>query len=80
MSRTVLYEAHGPFEIKPSGKPVWVCMCGLSKNKPLCDGSHARAKDEEEGKLYVYGKERILEKYARLDAHTSALAQNGARP
>jgi CDGSH-type Zn-finger protein len=28
-------------------------MCGLSKKKPFCDGSHKRAKDEEDGKLYL---------------------------
>jgi len=26
----------------------------LSKNKPFCDGSHHRTKDETPGSLYVY--------------------------
>ena len=29
-----------PYRIDPSAHAVWVCGCGLSKNKPFCDGSH----------------------------------------
>jgi CDGSH-type Zn-finger protein len=36
-------------------------MCGLSKKKPFCDGSHKRAKGEEDGKLYLYDQERRVE-------------------
>src|SRR4029453_14283434 len=27
---------------------VWICMCGLSKNQPFCDGSHKEVVDEED--------------------------------
>ncbi|MBI4014406.1 MAG: CDGSH iron-sulfur domain-containing protein [Candidatus Aenigmarchaeota archaeon] len=36
MARIVKHEAKGPVEVNEN----WVCMCGLSGNKPLCDGSH----------------------------------------
>jgi len=47
----------GPYEIRIEGKEfvvkigdkeevkqnaIYLCRCGLSKNKPFCDGSHGR--------------------------------------
>lgn len=54
MARKVTKTAKDPFEVKPQGKSVFICMCGLSKNQPFCDGSHVKIQDEEEGKVYVY--------------------------
>ncbi len=60
MSRLIKHDEQHPCEIKVSGESKWICMCGLSKNKPLCDGSHKKTKDEENGKLYEYeGDTRI---------------------
>jgi CDGSH-type Zn-finger protein len=46
--RRVVKIANKPLEIKPQEKSVWICMCGLSKNQPYCDGSHKKVADEED--------------------------------
>ena len=55
--RRALKTANKPLEIKPQEKSVWICMCGLSKNQPYCDGSHKKVADEEDGKTYEYDSE-----------------------
>jgi CDGSH-type Zn-finger protein len=55
--RKVIKTANQPLEIKPQQKSVWICMCGLSKNQPFCDGSHKKVTDEENGKTYEYDSE-----------------------
>jgi CDGSH iron-sulfur domain-containing protein 3 len=55
--RRVVKSDQKPFEIKPQDQSVWICMCGLSKNQPFCDGSHKRTREEEEGKTYEYDAE-----------------------
>jgi len=55
--RRVVKSDKRPLEIKPQQESVWICMCGLPKNQPFCDGSHKTTRDEEEGKTYEYDAE-----------------------
>ncbi len=57
MSRKVIKEAKMPLEVKPQKESVWICMCGLSKNQPFCDGTHKKVLDEPEDKIYEYNEE-----------------------
>lgn len=61
MARLVKKTAHEPMEINVGGESKWICMCGLSKDQPFCDGSHHRAKDEDPKKTYVYDNEKRVE-------------------
>ena len=54
MARLVRKEDRGPMEVKVGNVSKWICMCGLSSNQPLCDGSHKKTADEEAGKVYRY--------------------------
>lgn len=54
MTRLVQHEEKIPKEIKVGNESTWICMCGLSNKKPLCDGAHKQTDSEEEGKLYQY--------------------------
>lgn len=58
MAREVRHEATEPDvldedDMGADGK-IYVCRCGLSSRKPLCDGSHNATTDEEDGVVYRY--------------------------
>lgn len=56
MTRAVKLEAKAPMEVKVGNESKWICMCGLSENKPFCDGTHKKCNGEEDGKVYHYDK------------------------
>jgi CDGSH iron-sulfur domain-containing protein 3 len=67
MARMVKHERNLPYEV-PEGTelPLYICACGLSKNKPFCDGSHRRTKDENLAETYVYddnGRVQVTKQY-----------------
>lgn len=57
MARKVIKALQEPFEIKPQSESVWICLCGLSKNQPFCDGTHKKTTAEAEGKVYEYDEQ-----------------------
>jgi CDGSH iron-sulfur domain-containing protein 3 len=61
MARIVTSTHDQPIEITVGGESKWICMCGLSKDKPYCDGSHAQCAGEEHGKWYRYENGKRVE-------------------
>ncbi len=56
MTREVTHEAKGPelIDTEDHDGTIHICQCGLSSNKPLCDGSHAVTAEEEDGIRYKH--------------------------
>jgi len=64
MARLVKHDAQHPMEIKVGSESKWICMCGLSANKPFCDGAHKKTTDEKHDKIYAYEGEKRVEIYS----------------
>ena len=54
MARLIKITDSKPVKVEIGGEHKWICMCGLSKNKPYCDGAHKQCHDEKEETTYVY--------------------------
>ncbi len=59
VARKITHDAEGPYvvdedELQDQGGTVAVCQCGLSSNKPHCDGSHQAVADEDDDVVYEY--------------------------
>ncbi|RBI58375.1 CDGSH iron-sulfur domain-containing protein [halophilic archaeon] len=59
MPRKVTTDEDEPYivdeeEFEEQGGTVVICQCGLSSNKPFCDGSHQNCVDESEEVVYEY--------------------------
>lgn len=72
MAREVTHSARGPLKIDEDDideekGDVAICLCGLSREYPFCDGSHRVTEDETEGVRYKYedddpgGPRRVIE-------------------
>ena len=66
MARLVKHEKNAPYEIAADAQlPLYICGCGLSNNKPFCDGSHKKTRDEG-AETYVYdanGRVKVTNAY-----------------
>jgi CDGSH-type Zn-finger protein len=58
MARLIRHDAGGPAVIDVNGKIIEICQCGLSQDKPFCDGSHEKVRGEEPNQLYIYSESR----------------------
>jgi CDGSH-type Zn-finger protein len=72
MGREVRHDATEPAildadDLGDDGK-LYVCRCGLSETKPLCDGSHRRTRDEAADTVYRYDPDDVASDRCEVEA------------
>lgn len=67
MTRIIEHAETSPIAVPKDSVPgshIHVCRCGLTRDAPLCDGSHRVARREQPGRLVRYsqqGEELVAE-------------------
>ncbi len=69
MARLVRHDRNRPYLIQVGDQNIAICACGLSKNKPYCDGTHKITRDEEPEKLVAYDEQHNRLVVQLLDEH-----------
>lgn len=80
MARYVRHDRNRPYVIQVGDKNVAICACGLSKNKPYCDGTHKITRDEEAEGLYAYDEQTNRVKVQLLDENGNPITPPSEYP
>jgi CDGSH iron-sulfur domain-containing protein 1 len=85
MVREVRHDATGPLKVDENDVDdekanIAICLCGLSEEYPLCDGSHRATRDEETDTVYRYenGDRRIIEEIVYRDGRSDGDSVDGS--
>ena len=70
MARLVRHEERGPLRIDENDidekyGDVAICLCGLSEERPFCDGTHRATSDEPDG-LFIYDENGERQRIERV--------------
>ncbi len=74
MARYVRHDRNRPYVIQVGDKNFALCACGLSKNKPYCDGTHKITWDEEADTFYGYDEQNDRVRVQLLDENGNPIS------